>query len=48
MPRMKQCAGKSVLAKMTGDLTTTMGENAFKDVIKASSGKNSSKDNSLR
>ena len=39
MPRMKQCSGKSVIAKMTGDLTIAMGINAFKDVIKASSGK---------
>ena len=45
---MKQCSGKFILAKMTGDLTITMGIHAFEDVIKASSGKNSSKDNSLR
>ena len=47
MPRMKQCSRNSVLAKMTGDLTITMRINALKGVIKASSGKKSSKDNSL-
>ena len=47
MPRMKQCSRNSVLAKMTVDLTITMRINALKGVIKASSGKKSSKDNSL-
>ena len=45
---MKQCPSKSVLARIAGDLTITMGINAFKDVPKASSGEKSSKDNSLR
>ena len=47
MPRMKQCSRNSVLGKMTVDLTITMRINALKGVIKASSGKKSSKDNSL-
>ena len=38
MPRMKQCPGKSVLAKMTGDWTITMRINAFKVLAKTSSG----------
>ena len=37
MPRMKQCPGKSVLAKMTGDWTITMRINAFKVLAKTSS-----------
>ena len=39
MPRMKKCPGKSVLAKLIGDLTITMGIKEFKDIAKALSGK---------